>query len=460
MSLVPVPRFRVAPPSESNDADLIVELMGSYGTQLDPWQVDVLRAGCGVLADGSWATPTVGINVPRQNGKSVVLQARALAGALLFGERVIILSAHEQRTSRLLFEGLRDYFDGYSDLSRRVHSVIAALGREEIRLKDGTRIVFPSRTRSNLRGFSIDLLLLDEAQLLTDEQWEASRPALAARENPVVWLAGTSPQLTTDAAVFGRLRAAAYEGTDAGLAWTEYGAPDDANMTDPAVWRGANPGRVSLEAMEAERRELSPGGFLRERLNVWPTDRTEQVIDPQWWAQLVGSGPMDGSAPQALAVDAGHDRSAVVVGGWNLGDGKTYVEIVDSGHDLLEAAQFLLAKAGRRIPVIVDGMSSARSLEPTLTAARVQVRVTSAAEMAVACGQFLDGVNAGLVVHSGQAQLDAAVEGARRRPIGDGGAFGWDRRDESVVISPLVAATLARFGAATTRPRSGRATFA
>jgi hypothetical protein len=31
----------------------------------------------------------------------------------------------------------------------------------------------------------------------------------------------------------------------------------------------ANPGRVALSAMEAERRELSPAGFVRERLNVW-----------------------------------------------------------------------------------------------------------------------------------------------------------------------------------------------
>ncbi len=458
MSSAPVPRLRVAPAAESNDADLIVDLMSSYGTQLDPWQIDVLNAGCGVLADGSWAAPTLGINVPRQNGKSVILVARALAGALLFGERVIILSAHEQRTSRLLFENLRDYFDGYSDLSRRVHSMIAALGREEIRLLDGTRIVFPSRTRSNLRGFSIDLLLLDEGQLLTDEQWEASRPALAARENPVVWIAGTAPQFTTDAAVFRRLRTAAYEGSDLSLAFVDYGADEGCSLDDPAQWEKANPGRVSPDAIAAERREMSPGGFARERLNLWPTDRTEQVIDSEWWGQLVGPGPASGIKPAALAVDAGHDRTAVVAAAWKLDDGKTHVEVVHVG-DLLEAAQFLVAQAGRRLPVVVDGASAARAVEPTLKASRVNVRVTTAADMAVACGALLDDVNAARLTHSGQAALDAAVEGARRRPIGDGGAFGWDRRDGSVAISPLVAATLARFGAATGRVRSGLATF-
>jgi phage terminase large subunit-like protein len=81
-------------------------LAAGYGTPLDPWQVDVLEAGCGIREDGSWAARTVGANISRQNGKSVVLVVRALAGALLFGEKVIICSAHEQKTSRVLFRNL------------------------------------------------------------------------------------------------------------------------------------------------------------------------------------------------------------------------------------------------------------------------------------------------------------------------------------------------------------------
>jgi hypothetical protein len=49
--------------------------------------------------------------------------------------------------------------------------------------------------------------------------------------------------------------------------------------------------------------------------------------------------------------------------------------------------------------------------------------------------------------HPGQAQLDAAVGGARRRPLGDAGLWAWDRRCGSTFLAPLVAATLARFGA-------------
>ena len=457
-----LPRLRRQPQADRNDAAEVIDLAAAYGTQLDPWQRDALTAGLGVLPDGRWAAPTVGINVSRQNGKSVVLVVRALAGALLFGERTVILSAHEQKTSRVLFQNLLGYFDGYSDLGKRVRSVSNALGREEIRLKNGTVLFFPARTRSTLRGWSVDCYLADEAQLLTDQQWESVKPAMAARPNSVAWLAGTAPQLSTDAEVFGRLRgrAVADDGA-AGLAWLEYGADDGADLDNRDQWAKANPGRVTPEAIEAERRELSPGGFSRERLNIWPTNRTEQVIAADWWQSLAGSGPPDGTPPTALAVDAGPDRSVAIAAAWKKDDGRTHVELVslDAGDPLL-ALQWLTEKAGRRIPVVVDGASAAAAMVPALEAARVRVTVTGPRDMARACGQFLSDTEAGRVSHTGQPQLADAVAGARKRPLGDAGAFAWDRRDGSVHISPLVAATLAAFGAATVRPRTGRAMFA
>jgi hypothetical protein len=104
------------------------------------WQTDLLEAGLGVREDGSWSAKTVCANISRQNGKSLALAVRALAGSLLFGEKVIIASAHEQKTSRVLFLNLLSYFENFNDLSRRVKSVGRALGREEIWLRDGTHV--------------------------------------------------------------------------------------------------------------------------------------------------------------------------------------------------------------------------------------------------------------------------------------------------------------------------------
>ncbi len=452
------PRLRVAPKSRDNDAALLIELAAAYGTVLDAWQADVLQAGCGVRPDGMWAAKTVGCNVPRQNGKSWILISRALAGALLFGEKMIICSAHEQKTSRQLFLNLASLFENYSDLSKRVKSIGRALGREEIRLRDGTHLFFPARTRSTLRGWSIDLLLADEAQLVTDAQWESVKPAMSARPNSVAWLFGTAPQLITDAEVFGRLRRTAHDGSDDALAWIEYGAEPGCDIDDREQWSLANPGRVEIEAIEAERRELSPGGFCRERLNLWPTDRTDPIVDSAVWANLTADGPADGTPPAALAVDASADRTMAIAAAWTLDSG-VHVELLLADYgDPLTALQLLVERAGRRIPVVVDGASPAASLVPALQAQKVKTTITTARDMGRACGGFLDDVVAGRLSHSGHPLLDAAVEGARKRPIGDAGAFGWDRSDSAVFVAPLVAASLARFGAVTGR-RSGRATF-
>jgi hypothetical protein len=438
-----------------------VDLVAAYGTQLDRWQVDVLRAGCGVRPDGSWAADTVCCNAARQNGKSLVLTARALAGALLFGEKVIICSAHEQKTSRVLFMNLLGYFENFDDLSKRVRSVGRALGREEIWLRDGTHIFFPARTRSTLRGWSVDFYGADESQLLTDQQWESAKPALAARTNAQVWLFGTAPQLTTDAEVFGRLRAAAHAGTAKRLVWVEYGAAPGCDVDDRSEWLAANPGRVELSAMEAERRELSPGGFARERLNHWPVDRVEVVIDPDLWAGSVAAGPPDGTPPTAIAVDANAAREMAVAAAWVLDGGRVHVELVAADRcDPIDALAWVSERAGKRVPVIVDGASPAATLIPALAMAKVKTVLTTARDMGRACGGFIDDVSAGRLSHRGQAQLDAAVAGARRRPIGDAGLWAWDRRSGSTFLAPLVAATLARFGAMTAgRPRTNRAVF-
>jgi hypothetical protein len=384
-----------------------------------------------------------------------------LAGVLLFGEKVIICSAHEQKTSRLLFLHLAGYFENYDDLRKRVKSIGYALGREEIRLRDGAWLFFPARTRSTLRGWSIDTLLMDEAQLVTDAQWESVKPAMSARPNSVAWLFGTAPQLTTDAEVFGRLRAAAHAGTEKRLAWIEYAAEPGCDLDDRDQWTVANPGRVQPDAIAAERQELSAAGFCRERLNLWPTDRTEVVIDPVVWAGSVATGPPDGVAPNAIALDASRDREVAIAGAWLLEGGRVHVELLAADRcDPLDALAWVTERAGTRIPVVIDSVGPAASLIPALAVAKARVVVATTRDVTRGCAAFVDDVNAGRLSHAGQRALDTAIVGARRRPVGDAGSWAWDRRDGSVFVAPLVAATLARFGAITAgRPRSNRAVF-
>jgi hypothetical protein len=65
--------------------------------------------------------------------------------------------------------------------------------------------------------------------------------------------------------------------------------------------------------------------------------------------------------------------------------------------------------------------------------------------MAAACGRIFDAVTNRQVRHSSQPDLDAAVAGAAVRKLGD--AWAWSRSSSTVDISPLVAVTLALWGA-------------
>jgi hypothetical protein len=105
---------------------------------------------------------------------------------------------------------------------------------------------------------------------------------------------------------------------------------------------------------------------------------------------------------------------------------------------------------------VIDSQSPASSMVPTLKARGVKVHVGSAGDMAKACGLFVSDLEAGRLTHFDQEPLNDARDGARKRAIGTAGGWGYDRKDPSVEIHPLVAVTLARLGAAMQKPtRSG-----
>jgi phage terminase large subunit-like protein len=442
------------PDCHHNDGGLVVELAESFGTKLDPWQADAVEIGCGVREDGLWAAPTYGINQARQNGKSVVLVVRALAGVLLFGEKTVIVSAHQQKTSRVLFQSVESYFAGFPDLTKRVRKVTSALGREEIVLKSGALIAFPARTRQTLRGWSVDCYLADEAQLVTDDQWASAKPSMAARRGSQVWMAGTAPSALGDADVFGRLRQAAIAGTDESLAWLEYGATPGCDLDDREQWAAANPGRVELEAIMSERRELSPEDFAKERLNIWPTEQTEHVFGgPEAWQALEARRRDDVGKATALGLDRSPDGLVAVTAAYRDFDDETiHVEPVfvrDGVTNMTEVSNWVRNNVGPRIPIVVDSVSTAATAVTHLQSARRNVVTTHAGEMVRACVGFSDDVRAGVLSHadSPSGVLALAVEGARRRPVGDAGGWAWDRRDGSAAVSPLVSASLAHYGA-------------
>lgn len=417
----------------------------------------MLRAGLAERADGRWSARQIGCSTPRQNGKTQLIVARALAGLLLFDEQTIVVSAHRQDTARETFFRLVQLIEENPSLESRVDFIARSEMREFIRMKTGQEVRFKARSSGSGRGFSCDCLLLDEAQILGAPAWSAILPTMSARPNPQVWLFGTPPTELDDGEVFERIRANGLEGKESKIAYLEWSADEKDPIDDPETWAKANPAygvRIDHEAIAAELASMSPDQFKLERLGIWRVNSHTAVFSAAEWDALGDEGPALSVKPQVLAVDMSHSRQISIAACWHTPDGGLFGEEVWAGSDTAEAIEWLKARAGYRMPIFIDIASPASSLVPALKAGRAKVTMTHAADMAKACGLVYDMVKAGTLRHGdgpGSEALASAVLGARKRPIRDAGGWGWDRRDETVNIAPLVAFSLAVLGATSVR---------
>lgn len=445
-------------------------MSASFGIPLDEWQETVLQAAMGERSDGSWASPQVAVSAPRQNGKSQVIVARALAGVLLFGERTILVSAHQQDTAREVFTKIVDILEENPRLNARVDAYGKALNREYVRFKTGQTIRFKARSAGSGRGFSCDCLLLDEAQILSEAAWSAILPTMSARPNPQAWLFGTPPTANDDGSVFARFREVGLTRSSSRVTYLEWSADPGDDFDDPAVWAKANPAfgtRITHERVADERSTLSHEQFGMERLGMWAGAASQAVISDADWSALFDPKSEPGEQ-LALAVDVAPDgvSTAVCVAGARA-DGRWHVELIEqrAGTEWVPARVAEVVERHRFGAVVVDGASPALALVEPLRSRGVEVTVTGPRDMGQACVSFLSLVHEDGLRHVGQPQLALAVSVARKRAIGTEGLWGWGRALSGSDISPTVAATLALWGSMTARAkpqprkRSGKAVF-
>ena len=414
----------------------------------------------GERRDGTWAARQIAVSAPRQNGKTEIIVARALAGILLFKEETIIVSAHQQDTAREVFSRILDLIEANPFLERRVESVMRAVNREYVRFDGGQSIRFKARSKGSGRGFSCDCLLLDEAQILGASEWSAILPTMSARRNPQAWLLGTPPTELDDGEVFARLRTIGLEAKEPRVAYLEWSAGRDEPIDSPQTWAKANPAygsRIDFEAVATELASMSVEQFRLERLGIWDELASDvPVISAARWQEMFDVGPADGVKPDGFGVDMSHAREISVAACWVEGD-NAHIEEVWAGIDPIQAVSWIVEAAGKRAEVLIDAASPAASLVAELRNKRVNVRLTNGPEYAQACGGFENRAETDTLTHGG-LRLIAAMAGARKRPIRDAGGWGWDRRDPTSQIHPIVSGTLALLAATRRRRKTGNRT--
>lgn len=480
-----------------------VGIAKSCGIDLDPWQVYLLEQTMGRRADGLWASFENAIVISRQNGKSEVLVARALAGLFLLGENEITWSAHRYDTAMDGMRRVERAIKANPELLAEVELTVrgevcsSSHGSESIQLKktekrpDGAIIKFKTRTTGGGRGLAGDLVIVDESQDATEDHLAALRPTLGARPNPQIYYTGSAggPKSTIQADLVHRaLNTKPDDPVRERLYYGGWSADEDDDPADERTWAKTNPGlgiRLLVETMRGFYNSwiYRPDKFAREHLGVGDYPRPESetwIVPAEPWSR--GEDPESKTVgPVLLCVDAKPDlsKASISLAGYRA-DRRVHIQTVahENGTrwtpartaELLQDLEGLTTQVEddrgqmRQMPTIVmDAKSPLAFLVTDFEALGIHVRLLDFAECADATSWFLSQANPPptltvkdgeeietpaepSIVHLDQPLLTVALASANLRTVGDRMLIA--RHAGAVDMSPLTSAVHAGHGLA------------
>lgn len=485
------PTYKTGPSNTRSMGADATAFAATAGLYMDPWQASVLDDAMGYRRatpdemwmhpdgmDWRWTAPEVGMIVPRQNGKGSALEAMTLYALFNIPDvQLILWSAHEFKTAREAFLRIKTLVENTPHLMRHVkpHGIYTAAGNEGIELhhatKDdkcacnGSRLRFVARSQTSGRGFSGDVIILDEAFELSDEALAALLFTLGARPNPQIWYTSSAPLVTS--VVLRRVCKRGRRGSE-GLAYAEWCADKKDELTDRDAWAKANPGlgiRLSETFTQKEYDATDSEDFQRERLGVWSEEAFESIIDLGIWNKLeVEEDVSTTGATTAFAVDTTPDRKYSAIVAASFHEGSVLVEVIDvlPGTKWLAPRLVDLTYSHDPCIILIDSQGPAKAIKQDLKANGIYEIDTDGPEkdegkillmantdiVVRACGSFYDAIMDddafGTLRHLGDEELNSAIEGADTRPVGEG--WVWSRKNSAVNIAPLTGACLAFYG--------------
>ncbi len=384
------------------------------------------------------------ITVPRQAGKTTLVLCWEIDRCLNWGgiQRVAFTAQDGWSAHKKLLNDQAPLLMA-SALRPAVDRVTRGAGNEAVVFKGGSRIDVLASSETAGHGLTLDLAVLDEVMADVDDRREqALLPAMATRRAAQLMVISTAG---TDASVylqrkFETGRAAVEAGLTSGMAFFEWSAPEDCDPDDPEVWATSHPAMgitIDEAVFRHARQTMSDGEFRRAYLNQW-TSANDRVIPEAVWLAVcdLHASP---SQPAVFAVDVNPERSAASIA---TADGSGVVELIEHRPGVGWVVDRLVELVERwRVPVALDTYGPAASLVEHLEMRGVTVERCAGRELAAACGAFYDAVLEGRVRLRAHHALDVAAAGAKKRKSGD--AWTWARRDTSMDVSPLIAATVA-----------------
>lgn len=457
-----------------------------FGDVFDQWQCDVGSLVLGKRANGEHAATVGGVTVSiaRQVAKTFMFGRIVFALCTLFPDLTVIWTAHRTRTSDETFRKLSSLCKRASIAKYIEGKPREANGQQEIRFKNGSRILFGSREGGFGRGLDeVDILVFDEAQILSEKALEDMVAATnQSRWEPgaLVLFMGTPPRPIDPGEAFTNRRLEALrlrDGKEFGeptvgedAIYIEASADRNGGLDDRNQWKLGNPSfpnRTPERSMLRLRKNLpSDDSWRREGLGVWDSQvKGKPRIKTESWRVLVSDTVPEGRRVAGVKFSPDGLYAALAVATRpNDDDDPIHVDglrVASTSEGVGWIADWLKQRETTVSQVIVDGKGWAPVLVDQLDKLGLPVkrdtgrdssryaRLVSVPQIIEAHSMFLDAVQDENLTHGGDETLDLQVAEATTRKIGTAGGWGWLSLTETGTTVLLDAATFAYWGAKT-----------
>lgn len=475
------------------DRPFVREKMRQFGLILFPWQENVLRDWL-AIENMVFAYRVIMLIIARRNGKTWAIIFRIIAGLVLFKEKQLYTAQLGSTADEIFMStkaaimrnaNLYKYFKGADSLPKDKSEKLTIIAYDP---KSGNRMgscTFATRGGKVGRGQRFDVVYFDEAQDLTPDQDKALSATVSTALNGQLYYVGTAASADSASSFrkqgarrsnnqhFAELRNKVITGQayDANLnEWStdKLTTRDDVETiyrTNPSIGLKMGEGEaLTLRSIQAD--PCADVDWATERCGFWPTQAKGTILDISRWRdlQLSSTPKVSGNSIMGLAIkttpgngDSG-GRIDVVLS--IRTPETTYLDLIGSismadawSDKLWELIQpFVRNRAVKSI--LIDGMDGIPAILELLTKQGIwnpranprsqrNISLAQAMDITQACSLLVSSATEKTVTPIKNEPLDAAVEDAGKRKIGNSGGYGFMSISGKVDVNYLETAALA-----------------
>lgn len=459
------------------------------GVKLFPWQRWLLLHALELNEDGSYRYRFVIVEVARQNGKTLLMLVLALWHIYALDSPTVIGTAQDLANADKAWGEAVEWAQSDEELSELIEKINQGHPKF-MKLVTGCQYRVASASRKGGRGFSGDLILLDELREHQSwDSWAAVTNTMNARPKAQAWALSNAgdalsivlrylralahrslgwPDGDADAEILEALDEEMQEfldesGDDEVLGWFEWSAPPGVKRTDRDAWAQANPSLNHTEIVENCVTERAIAAALRTN----PPHQFEIEVLCRWLS-MAEAGPFpEGSWRATLDNDvrpvSGSRQVACVAVSWNRR--RAYVARAGHDEDGAPVGGIAADRAGTDwvVPWLVEYQDSfdgvvvqsngapETSLIDDIEKAGLKMIAWAGPDLGIATGITFDRLDKRRIRHLAHPGLDAAATSASVKVLSQG-AWVIDLAKSPTDAAPLKAFIGAVWGLETLEP--------